>query len=147
MVAPLCHGGVRIRGRGDVAVPTRDVSMYVSSEVRVGEGLGRELFPSSDADVWQRLLRAFEAAIHDPSSEAMIALHAAAREFAVTERRQGLPPERAVIALKTLLNGHGGGGWAPSLNAARDGARIEALVYAELFPWFVTAFYDDGRAD
>src|SRR5665647_1754261 len=58
----------------------------------------------------------------------MIALHAAAREFAVTERRQGLPPERAVIALKTLLNGHGGGGWAPSLNAARDGARLEALV-------------------
>ena len=121
--------------------------MLESSDVRVGEGPGRELRPSCDADVWPSVLRAFEAAIHGPSSEAMIALHAAAREFAATERGKGLPPERAVIALKALLAGHGEGGWSPSLDADRDGVRIEARVYAELFSWFVEAFYNDERDD
>lgn len=121
--------------------------MLERSDVRVGEGPGRELRPSCDADVWPSVLRTFEAAIHGPSSEAMIALHAAAREFAATERGQGLPPERAVIALKALLAGHGERGWSPSLDADRDGVRIEARVYAELFSWFVEAFYNDERDD
>lgn len=121
--------------------------MYMSSEVRVGEGPSRELCPSSDADVWRRLLRAFEAATHDSSSEAMVALHAAASEFAATERQQGLPPERAVIGLKTLLAGHRNAGWTPSLEAVRDVTCKESLVYSELFRWFVTAFYDDERID
>ena len=112
-----------------------------------GRGQGMELRRSFDADVWPSVLRAFEAAIHGPSSEAMIALHVAAREFAATERGLGLPPERAVIALKTLLAGHGEGGWSPSLDADRDGVRIEARVYAELFAWFVEAFYDGERHD
>ena len=117
--------------------------MFVDSRTSVREGLGGELRPSFDADVWPSVLRAFEAAIHGPSSEAMIALHAAAREFAATERGQGLPPERAVIALKALLAGHGERGWSPSLDADRDGVRIEARVYAELFSWFVAALYDN----
>ena len=117
--------------------------MFASSGTRAGERPGGELRPAFDADVWPSVLRAFEAAIHGPSSEAMIALHAAAREFAATERGQGLPPERAVMALKALLAGHGEGGWSPSLDADRDGGRVEARVYAELFAWFVDAFYDD----
>ena len=121
--------------------------MFVSFESRVGGGSSGELRPAFDADVWPSVLRTFEAAIHGPSNEAMIALHAAAREFAATERGQGVPPERAVMALKALLAGHGEGGWSPSLDADRDGVRIEARVYAELFSWFVAAFYDDERDD
>lgn len=117
--------------------------MFVNFETRVGGGPGGELRPGFDADVWPSVLRTFMAAIHGPSSEAMIALHAAAREFAVTERGQGLPPERAVMALKALLAGHGEGGWSPSLDADRNGGRIEARVYAQLFAWFVEAFYGD----
>ena len=121
--------------------------MFVSVETRVGGGSGGELRPAFDADVWPSVLRAFEAAIHGPSSAAMIELHAAAREFAATERAQGLPPERAVMALKALLAGHGEGGWSPSLDADRDGGRIEARVYAQLFAWFVEAFYGDECED
>ena len=117
--------------------------MFGSSETRVGGGSAGVLRPAFDADVWPSVLRTFEAAIHSPSSAAMIELHAAAREFAATERAQGLPPERAVMALKALLAGHGEGGWSPSLNGDRDGGRIEARVYAQLFAWFVEAFYSD----
>jgi hypothetical protein len=134
--------------RRDDAARTRDVRMCVSSEVRGGEASGRQLLPpSSDADVRWRLLRAFETAIDDPAEDAMVALQVAAREFAVTERRQRLPPERAVIGLKTLLAGHRKGGWTPSLEAIRDVTREESHVYAELFRWFITAFFDDERAD
>ena len=121
--------------------------MFVSFEARVGGGSSGELRPAFDADVWPSVLRTFEAAIHGPSNEAMIALHAAAREFAATERGQGVPPERAVMALKALLAGHGEGGWSPSLDADRDGGRMEARVYAQLFAWFVAAFYDDEGDD
>lgn len=121
--------------------------MLVSLETRVGGGSGEERRPAFDADVWPSVLRTFEAAIHGPSNEAMIALHAAAREFAATERGQGVPPERAVMALKALLAGHGEGGWSPSLDADRDGGCMEARVYAQLFAWFVAAFYDDEGDD
>ena len=93
------------------------------------------------------MLRTFVAALHDPSIEAMIALHAAAREFAATKRGEGVSPERAVIALKVLLAGHGEGGWSPSLETDREGVRLQARVYAQLFTWFVAAFYDDEGND
>ena len=121
--------------------------MFAEFRDRSGRGQGGELRPSLDADVWPSVLRAFEVAIHGPSNEAMIALHAAAREFADTERGLGLPPERAVIALKAVLAGHGEGGWSPSLDADRGGVRLEARVYAELFSWFVSACYDGERHD
>lgn len=121
--------------------------MFVISEVRVGKGSDWERRPFCDADVPPSVLSAFEAAIHSPTSEAMTALHAAARVFAATERGLGLPPEHAVIALKALIAGHRDGGWAPSLESYGDGARIEARVYAELFSWFVAAFYGDEKDD
>ena len=65
----------------------------------------------------------------------------------MTERGQGVPPERAVIALKALLAGHGESGWSPWLDADRDGVHLQARVYAELFTWFVAAFYDDEGND
>ena len=116
--------------------------MIASFETRVGGGSAAALRPAFDADVWPTVLRAFHVAINGPSSAAMLELHAAAREFAATERAQGLPPERAVMALKALLAGHGEGGWSPSLDGDRDGVRLEARVYAQLFAWFVEAFYE-----
>ena len=53
----------------------------MDSEVRVGAAQGSELRRSCDADVWPTVLPAFVAAFHDPSSETMIALHAAARAW------------------------------------------------------------------
>lgn len=121
--------------------------MLASFETRVGQGSAGALHPAFDADVWPSVLRTFQAAIHDPSSAAMTELHAAAREFAVTVRAQELPPERAVMALKALLAGHGAGGWSPSLDDNHEGVHLEARVYAQLFAWFVEAFYNDEGDD
>ena len=121
--------------------------MFASCETRVGGGSAGALRPAFDADVWPSVLRTFEAAIHGPSSAAMTELHAAAREFAATVRAQELPPERAVIALKALLAGHGEGGWSPSLDENHEDVRLEARVYAQLFAWFVEAFYGDECED
>jgi hypothetical protein len=102
-----------------------------------------ELTPSSDADVWHGVADAFDAAIDTPTTEVMFALRVATTESAGKARRQGLSPERAVVALKTLLARHGGCGWAPSLDADPAVTQAETRVYTKLFGWFVSAFYDD----
>lgn len=117
--------------------------MYASSGARTSGTPRWKLSPSSDADLWNGVARAFERAIDAPTREAMFALRVAATEAAGSTRRLGLPPERAVIALKTVLARHGGCGWAPSLDADPKMGQAASLVYTKLFAWFVTAFYDD----
>ena len=117
------------------------------SRVRVTAEPSSRLNPCSDEDVCRRLLRAFEAAVGDPSENTMSALHASVREFTATTRNRALQPERALVTLKTLLTGHGQLAWAPSLDAACDMATTDTLVYAQLFHWFVVAYYGDEYDD
>jgi len=109
---------------------------------RVAHAQRRELKMSSDAATWGHLLRAFESAVEDPSATAVAVLHSAVRELAMMARREALPPERAVIALKALLHGHGGTGWTPSLDADAAEARPESLVYAKVFSWYLAALFE-----
>lgn len=109
---------------------------------QVANAQGRELQASSDATTWRHLLRAFDAAVDEPTGSAMFELRSAASEFAAMARRENLPPERAVIALKALLVGHGATGWRPSLDSDGKNGRAESIVYTGLFAWFVTAYYD-----
>jgi hypothetical protein len=117
--------------------------MNASSGAGTGETPRCKLSPFSDADVWNGLAHAFERAIDTPTREAMFALRVAATEAAGSTRRLGLPPERAVITLKTVLACHGGCGWAPLLDADPKTSHAASLVYTKLFTWFITAFYDD----
>jgi hypothetical protein len=106
------------------------------AEVRPGE-----LDTSSDATTWRYVLQNFEAAVEDPSAMAMISLRSAVMDFAAVARRENLPPERAVVAFKTLLVGHRREGWAPSLATDGTKANAESAVYAKMFSWFVSALF------
>ncbi|MEO8621442.1 MAG: hypothetical protein ABI625_10275 [bacterium] len=101
----------------------------------------RSLSPP-DAEEWRFVVRAFAAAVDEASSDAMAVLRRATVEVAAKVRRHGLPPERAVIALKSVLAGRGGCGWSPSLGADPE-AHKATLVYAELFAWFITTYYSE----
>lgn len=105
------------------------------------------LNPCSDEDVCRRLLRAFESAVDNPSKDSMSALHASVRDFAATTLSRAIPPERALVTLKTLLTGHGQRVWVPSLDTACDMAPKDTVVYAQLFHWFLTAYYGDEYDD
>ena len=102
--------------------------------------------PMSDADVAARLVRSFDAASAVGTGDAMLALRDAAVEFVGRLRRQGLPAERVIVALKTLLCGHGPAGWMPSLDAGSGTPRAAGAqtVYASLFGWCVEAYYGDA---
>lgn len=107
-----------------------------------------ELTPPSNADVARRVVHSFDEAIADMSDTNMGALHAATIALAASLRGTAITPERAVIALKALLRGHGPAGWAPSLAAQRHALTRgpESLVYEKLFGWWVAAYFADRAA-
>ncbi len=105
---------------------------------------GVTLSPLSDADAWRPVVEAFDNAVAAPSDQTIDAMHAAARVAAAALSRQGFSPERAVVALKRHLSGHGGCCWTPSYDVGPQKAAAAARIYAELFPCFVAAFYADA---
>ena len=112
-------------------------------ERRSGDTMTADWSPGSDADIARRVARRFEQAVAEPSERTMAALREATVALAAAIRATAIRPERAVVMLKEVLRGHGGAGWAPSI-AARRGpvpTRPEALVYGELFSWWVDAYY------
>jgi hypothetical protein len=117
--------------------------MYATSRTRMSDIPRRTLTPSADADVWTDVARAFETAIVMPCREAMFALRVAATVAAGSTRRLGVPPERAVMALKAAVARHDASGWSPSFDTNPSERHKESFVYAKLFTWFVAAFYDD----
>jgi hypothetical protein len=125
--------------------------VYYDASGNAVSRLPRELKPSSDADLTRRLVRRFESAVVDRSADTMAALRVATIAFAESMRATGQRPESAVITLKTLLRGHGGAGWSPSLVTERSSRppQPEALVYWDLFAWWwprTTASSTDGRS-
>ena len=104
-----------------------------------------DLNPGSDADLARRVARDFERAVAEPSERAMAALRDATIALATALRATALKPERAIVMLKEVLRGHGGPGWAPSIDAPRDPAPIhpESFVYGQLFTWWLDAYYGE----
>lgn len=105
--------------------------------------------PDCDADIGRRLVRSFDRAVAERSEGAMNALREDAIALATAIRATALPPERAVILLKTMLRAHRSAGWAPSIAAARETAEVypESLIYGTMFAWWVSAYYGEASAD
>ncbi len=89
------------------------------------------------------LVWCFKKAIASPTSANMILLEAAVSKIGASMRAARQRPERALIALKRILQGQGGPAWAPSLEGCfRDvPLRPESLVYRQLLAWWLAAFY------
>jgi hypothetical protein len=119
--------------------------MYSVAPAHVGPSGGYR--PTSDADLGACLVRGFDAATAHRSEETMATLRAAAVDLVGRLKARGLPSERVVVVLKSLVRGHGPAGWVPSLCAEEETpwARREATVYARLFGWCVQAYYADVR--
>jgi hypothetical protein len=109
---------------------------------------GAELRPPRPrlSEVEARLLECFDAAPVD-SSEELTPLHFAARDYAYSLRKQGLPPEQLVIALKTLLCCHGGFRSSPSLLEQQLEREVSSssTKYAQALKWCIEAYYEKAR--
>ena len=118
-------------------------SLGVQARIRPGDAMTGNWNPGSGADIGRRVVRAFDLAVAEPSLRTMAALREATITLGSAMHATALRPERAVIMLKELLRGHGGPGWSPSIATGRGivPLRREALVYAELFTWWVAAYY------
>ena len=105
--------------------------------------------PGSDADIARMFMRSFNRAVAEPSERAMIALRQDTIILAAAIRATTPQPERAVMVLKTILRTHISAGWAPSIAAAREAGATqpESLVYAKLFEWWVSAYYEEPAQD
>ena len=100
--------------------------------------------PASDADLARCFVRSFDRAVAEGSGGAMIALREDTIALAAAIRATTPKPERAVVLLKTILRGHLGNEWVPSIAAPceTDLAHRDSLVYYELFEWWITAYYE-----
>jgi hypothetical protein len=104
--------------------------------------------PPKRTAVEESLLRCFEAATSDPSEDSDAALRLATEAFVKEIKDRGTPPERAVVALKAVLRGHGQLTLEPSLSAEPLDPPSETLpsVYARVFHWCVEAYFDEQDA-
>ncbi|HEX8943982.1 MAG TPA: hypothetical protein VF785_12670 [Gemmatimonadaceae bacterium] len=106
--------------------------------------------PTASAEAGWRLVHAFDTASDEGSDRNLLALRTAAIDFVGALKKQGLAPERVVVALKNVLRAGDSShwGWIPSLDVedAWGSTRNEPTVYASLFRWCVEAYYDEhGR--
>lgn len=88
--------------------------------------------------------RAFNAACCGDSAENSASMRSAVVAFVERLKKDSLPPERVVVALKTALVRYGGSDTPPSLTDqsldADKGHR--AAVYSRLFAWCLDAYFD-----
>lgn len=99
---------------------------------------------TSNAGEGAELVYCFEQAVHQASAEALVALQDAATASGAVMRARGVPPERALVAMKELLRHRGPSIWSPSLVENRYAAKQppEADVYRQLFAWWVSGYYE-----
>jgi len=95
-------------------------------------------------DEWLRL---YDATSDSPVIDAS-ALRAAIAVYARSLRDEGMPPERAVIALKDTLYRHGGHASFTSLyeEATPRNVANAPSRYARVFEWFLDAYFDRGAS-
>lgn len=114
---------------------------HVTGAARAGSSIPH--CPTCDPDVSARLVRSFDAASAGRAQEGMPPLREAAVEFVGHLKQRGLSAEQVIVAMKTLLGGHGPAGWAPSLyiESRMPRAARESTVYASLFGWCLETYY------
>jgi hypothetical protein len=106
----------------------------------------RSTFQSTPAAplVAPELGRAFNAACHRDTPENSETMRSAVVAFVYRLKRDSLPPERVVVALKTALVRYGGRDTPPSLtDQSLDPQKSHrAAVYSRLFGWCLDAYFD-----
>lgn len=87
--------------------------------------------------------RAFSDDAAADTSRHRAGLHEATVAFASRLRAEGVPPERAIIALKSAIMQHGGLNRPPSLVDEADdaSAAARAATYKCMLDWFLDAYY------
>ena len=139
---------MRIVGAADTSAGPDAVSgaAPVPTPLDVGSGPVPERVRLSDTVLRARLLRSLDAAMADPAPHAMAALRAVVTDLVDRMRALGVPLERVVAAVETLLREHGTPrrGLALHDDDAPAAERREATVHARLFEWCVGAYRDDA---
>lgn len=143
------NDGARMWSDGDP--PSESAVMFTTPRPLATQPPASAYTPTASAEAGWRLVHAFDTASDEGSDQSLVALRAAAIEFVGALKKQGLAPERVVVALKTALRAGDSShwGWIPSLDVedAWGSTRNEPTVYASLFRWCVEAYYDDhGRS-
>jgi hypothetical protein len=95
---------------------------------------------ASPAPVTARIAAAFRAALDDgvASAELEISTHA----FVDMLKADGLPPEKALVALKNTLAGEARClSLAPLCCASHAPSLVEQRMYRQVFDWYLDAFF------
>lgn len=101
--------------------------------------------PTASAELAARLLRHFDAAGAEGTGRAMAALRASVTALVDDLKARGMPLERVVDVVETLLRDHGVARPGPALHVgeAPSGAWSPASVPARVLGWAARAYRDD----
>jgi hypothetical protein len=99
--------------------------------------------PALDPELRARLLRRLEAATTSPSASAMAALRSAATDLVDHLKADGLPAERVLAIVDTLLRQHGVVPRPPTLHVAESPRPDGVVLHRRLLDWCARAYQCD----